>query len=687
MKRRRDLKLCGLALLVMAMFALLHLMAPDLRWLRRLELYAFDLNIRLRGVAPAPPSIVILMIDDASIADIARWPVPRDVLAETVRVAHRAGAKAIGLDILLAEAERGHAPDGAGDDQLAAAIREAGNVVLPFTFRFGEATALPAPAAVARNAYAHLRDAGGEHPLALSPSGLSLPLPTLTKAAELGHMLAAYDVDGQVRYDYPALGYDLDYYPSMAVRLSQLYLGVAWDEVTLQLGRGIALGPVYVPTDGQMRLLVNYRGPAGRFETYSLSRMLAGGVPESSLRDHIVLVGANALGSRDTFVTPFTSVMPGVERLATIVESMVSGRHLRRLAAAPWLEASAMLTAAVALALAVSRLRFGGAVMVAVAIVAAFALSGQVMLERYGLWQASALPIVATVLTFTALLLYRYRLLDKEHRHIRRVFQRYLSPAMVERLATQARLPELGGERREITVLFCDLRGFTALSERIEPAAMTRLANAFLSAASEAVFVEGGTIDKYIGDALMAFWNAPVEQSDHAARACRAALGIIDNLQAVNEELAREGFEPLAIGIGINTGPCVVGNFGSRRRFDYSAVGDAVNVASRLEAETKSCGWAILLGEDTAARADSLASVPLGLLELRGRARPVAVCALLGDAAMAAGAAFRALRAEWESAGEERAGELLAQLEAQSPRLGAIYGPLALRRAGGLRRA
>ena len=686
MKRRRDLKLCGLALFVMAIFAVLHLMAPDLRWLRRVELYAFDLNIRLRGAEPPPRNIVILMIDDTSIADIGRWPVPRRVLAETVRAAHRAGAKAIGLDILLAEPERGRGADDGGDDDLAAAIRAAGNVVLPFTFRFGEAPLAPAPAAIVRNAYVRRRDDGSEHPALFSASGLTAPLPALTQAAQLGHMLAAYDVDGQVRYDYPALGYDLDDYPSMAVRLSQLYLGVAWDDVTLELGRGISLGPVYVPTDAQMRLLVNYHGPAGRFETYSLSRVLAGVVPASSLRDRIVLVGANALGSRDTFVTPFTSVMPGVERLATIVESMVSGRHLRRLSAAPWLEASAMLAAGLALALAVSRLRFVGAVAVAVAVVAAFALSGQVMLERYGLWQASALPIVAAVLTFTALLLYRYRLLDKEHRHIRRVFQRYLSPAMVERLAAQARLPELGGERREITVLFCDLRGFTALSERIEPAAMTRLANAFLSAASEAVFVEGGTIDKYIGDALMAFWNAPIEQPDHAARACRAALGIIDNLQAVNGELAREGFEPLAIGVGINSGPCVVGNFGSLRRFDYSAVGDAVNVASRLETETKSCGWAILLGEDTAARADSLASLPLGLLELRGRARPVAVRALLGDEALASSAAFRALQAEWHSLGEEQAGELLAELQAQSPRLAAIYGPLALRQAGRPRR-
>jgi adenylate cyclase len=552
--------------------------------------------------------------------------------------------------------------------------------VLPFTFRFGGGAALPAPAPLARAAYGRLRDVGGEHVFALSPSGLVLPLPALTEAAELGHMLAAYDVDGEVRYEYPALDYDLDYYPSMAVRLAQLYLGIAWSEVTLELGRGIALGPVYVPTDPQMRLLVNYRGPAGSFETYSFARLLAGGVPQESLRGRVVLIGANALGSRDTFETPFTSVMPGVERLATIVQAIITGEHLRRPAAAPWLEAAAMLAASLMLGFAVSRLRLAVAAVAAALIIALLAASSQVMLGRYGIWQASAVPIVAIVLTFTTLVLYRHAILDKEHRHIRRVFQRYLSPAMVERLAATRKLPELGGERRDLSVLFCDLRGFTALAERIEPTAMTRLANSFLSAASEAILAEGGTIDKYMGDAIMAFWNAPVEQPDHAARACRAALGIIDNLGAVNEARLRDGSEmPLAIGIGINTGACVVGNFGSRRRFDYSAVGDAVNVASRLQTETKRSGWAILLGPETAARAGDFATLPLGLFELRGRSHQVEAYALLGDGLLAASPLFRRLRGEWSAADEARGHDLLVQLEADWPRFPALHRPLAPR--------
>jgi adenylate cyclase len=676
MRRRRDLKLCGLALLVMATFAALHLMAPDLRWLRRLELYAFDLSLRLRGAEPPASDIVLVMIDDASIAEIGRWPVPRLVLAQVVRAAHRAGAKAIGVDVLFAEPEHGRAPEEAGDAELAEAIRVAGNVVLPFTFRFGDGPAIPAAGRVARTAYARLRDGGGERAPALVPSGLVLPITELAEAAELGHMLVAFDVDGAARYEYPALSYDLDYYPSMAVRLAQLYLGAAWSDVILELGRGIALGPVYVPTDAQMRLLVNYRGPAGRFTEYSLSRVLSGAVPESSLRGRVVLIGANALGSRDTFVTPFTSVMPGVERLATVVESIITGRHLRRPDAAPWLEAAAMLAASIALALAVSRLRFAAAVTVAGLIIAALTGSSQVMLQHFGIWQASAIPIIATALTFTSLVLYRHGILDKEHRHIRRVFQRYLSPAMVDKLADTAKLPELGGERRDLSILFCDLRGFTALAERIEPTAMTRLANSFLSAASEAILAEGGTIDKYMGDAIMAFWNAPIAQPDHAARACRAALGIVDNLTAMNEARVRdESNTPLAIGIGINTGACVVGNFGSTRRFDYSAVGDAVNVASRLQAETKRSRWAILLGPETAARAGDVAILPLGLLELPGRAHQIEAYALLGDRALAASPSFSTLRGEWPGASEERARALLTRLEAESPRLRALSLP------------
>jgi adenylate cyclase len=333
--------------------------------------------------------------------------------------------------------------------------------------------------------------------------------------------------------------------------------------------------------------------------------------------------------------------MPGVERLATVVDSVLHQRHLQRPASAPWLEIGAMLVAALLLGFVVSRVSLATAFVTAIIVAAALATSAHVALKSHGMWFASALPTLAVLLTFIALSLYRYGLLDGERRHMRRVFGRYLAPQMVDRLVGEQRLPELGGEQRELTVLFSDLRGFTSMSERLEPAKLTSMINAFLSAATEAVLEHGGTVDKYIGDCIMAFWNAPLDQPEHARMACRAALRIIEKVEQLDRELAGQGVPPLVAGIGINTGPCTVGNFGSSRRLEYSAVGDAVNVASRLEGETKNLGFKILIGPVTAARVEDFALVPLERIHVRGRLEAIAVHALVGDGAMRESAAFR----------------------------------------------
>jgi len=642
-QRSRDLRLCGLALALMAGFALLHAGAPDLSWLRRVELSAFDAQMRLRGAQQPGSETVIVMIDDRTIADLGQWPVPRNVFAELVTTLHRGGAKVIGIDVLFADpGPRAAAGMAGGDAALAQAIRAAGNVVLPFTFGFGPKAARGVDSPVAPAAYAQLRKAGGYRSLGLEPTAVVAPLAPLAQAASLGHMLAAYDVDGAPRYDYPAFEYDLDFYPSMAVRIAQMFTGVRWTDVRVELGAGISIGRLYIPTDPQMRELVNYLGPTPAFPAYSLSHVLRGDVAASVFRDRIVLVGANALGTRDTFESPFTAVLPGVERLATVIDAILHERHLSRPQAVLWIEIVSMLAVALVLGLAVSRLPLPFAALCAIALAGGFGLSAQIVLSRHGVWQMSALPAAAVVATFMALSLYRYGLLDKERRHMRRVFRRYLAPQMVDRLVANPKLPELGGEQRELTVLFCDLRGFTALSERLEPTVLTRILNQFLSAATEAILERGGTVDKYVGDAIMAFWNAPLDQPNHAELACRAALGIIEKLDALNAAWAREGGLPtLAAGVGINTGRCTVGNFGSTRRFDYSAIGDAVNVAARLESETRTYAFAILLGPETAARTRDFATLPLGAVRVRGRGETIELHALVGDETVARTASFR----------------------------------------------
>ena len=631
-RRPLGLRLATLGVAITLPLVIAHVAAPDVAWLRRLELHALDVQMRVRGVRAAGPETVIVMIDDATIAALGRWPVPRATLAEVVTRLHEAGARTIGIDILFADPESFDSDGASGDTALGNAIRSAGNVVLPYAFRFGVPD-VKTKGVVPPSPYAHLQQAPEHRPLALQPTGVVLPTAALGTWALLGHILVAYDVDGAARYDYPALEFDVDYYPSMAVRVAQHFLRVPWDAVTIDLGRGIRLGETPIPTDASLRLLVDYLGPTPAFPTYRLSDVLGGTVPASAFTDRIVLIGSNALGTRDTFKTPFTAVMPGVERLATVVDGIVQRRHLQRPVGMTALEATAMTGAAAMLGLGVARLPLAHASLLAALLVAGWAGAAQLMLARFGVWQASAVPIVAVVVTFLGLALYRYGLLDKERRHIRRVFERYLAPAMVERVVASARAPQLGGEQRELTILFCDLRGFTGLSERLDPGALTRLVNDFLQAATDAILEHGGTVDKYVGDAIMAFWNAPLDEPRHALLACRAALSIRRRLRERNEAAVEHGLTPLDAGIGINTGVCTVGNFGSSHRFDYSAIGDAVNIAARLESETRALGVPILLGAQTAARIrdSGLTTVAVGSVQLRGRRESLEVFSLMEE--------------------------------------------------------
>ncbi len=683
--RLRDVALCGLALAVMAAFAALHLCSLDLPWLRRLEVAVLDVAVRLRGPLPPGPEIVIVMIDDRSVDALGSWPVPRERLADAVRTLAAARAKVIGIDVLFA-GDGSARPGGAqGDEALAAAIAQAGNVVLPFTFRFdGQPRAVAADFA-ARHAYARVRRSEVPGALALTPDDVVLPSARAAGVADLGHMLIAYDVDGAPRYDYPVIEFDLDYYPSMPVRIAQRYLGVPWRDVAVELGRGITLGDRFVPTDAHTRMLVNYRGAARTYATVPLWQVLEGKAPPAVFADRIVLIGADALGTRDTFASPFTAVMPGVERLATVVDAILHERHVVRSPAAAWIEIAAMMLAALVMGLAVSRWPLSAAALVALGLAAAFAAAGQVALTRAGQWHAVALPIVAIGMTFMALSLYRYGLLDRERRHLRHAFGRYLAPEMVERLASRQKLPELGGEQRELTILFCDLRGFTALSERLSPAHLTQVVNEFLTLASEAVMAEGGTVDKYVGDAIMAFFNAPLDQRDHAARACRAALRIVEKVRERNDALPPDSAAPrLRVGVGLNTGACTVGNFGSPRRLDYSAIGDPVNVAARIEGITKDYGVPIIVGAHTAAATPRFAFLPLASVRLRGRVEAMEVLALAGDERLGTSEAFGAVaawHAQWLQARADgdttRTETLAARLRERAPE--AIRGLYAAR--------
>jgi adenylate cyclase len=675
----RGLREVAIALAAAAAARLLLRAAGGTGLLRDLETASLDMRFRVRGRLPPSPDLAVVLADDRSLEKLGRWPFSRRLFAASIDRANRAGAKLIVFDLLFAEPEqpvskeiRALAREAAAmtaqqdrkladqlqriadddpDQEFAAAIEKAGNVLLPIAFGF-DRPADAASAALSAAAFASFDKSTADFSFALHPTSVLLPLERLAQsAAGLGHVNIAYDRSGAVRYDYLALPYDVDFYPSMAVRAAAAYRGLKWNDVGLRLGQGIRLGTDLVPTDSAMRLIINYRGPRGAIPTYSFTDLIDGKLPDSALRNRIVLIGASFVGNADSFVAPFTAApMPGTERLANAIDTLLQRDFIIENPPG-WsvLIGAAALLGAMLTGCAAGLLSLWAAVATSSAAALALAAAAQAAFDR-GLWLPLVQPLAALLCGSAAALLYRYWFVDRQRQQVRSAFAHYMAPDLVEILATHPERLKLGGETRPMTLLFCDIRGFTSISERFKasPEALTQLINRFLTPMTDVIMAQRGTIDKYMGDCIMAFWNAPLDDRAHADHACAAALAMRAELDRLNESLAKEaeaaGTAPvrLAIGIGINSGDCVVGNMGSERRFDYSVMGDAVNLASRLEGQSKLYGVTLVIGETTRALAPSWAAVELDLIAVKGKQEAVRIFTLLGDEAVARSSHFRA---------------------------------------------
>ncbi|HYD99523.1 MAG TPA: adenylate/guanylate cyclase domain-containing protein [Alphaproteobacteria bacterium] len=625
----------GLSLLLVAAGRV----AEDRPLWRSLETQSLDLRLRIRGAREPSGAVAVVLADDRSVAMLGRWPPSRRRLAETVDALAAAGARLIVLDLLFVEPDA----DPAADAALAQSIRRAGNVVAAFALTFGDRR--PAPAALA-GAQFH----GLEAPVApletLVPDGALAPLEALAGAAAgLGHATIAYDRDGTARHDHAALPFDAEYFPSLAVRSVAAARGVAWDSVVLRLGEGVLIGETLLPTDTGSRWTIDPIGPAGTLPTYALADVLAGTLPAGALARRIAVVGGYATGIKDSFRWPLGDApIPGAEWQATVIEGMLQGRTLRRppelglaeLAAPPLL---ALLSAA-----ALMTLPIAGGVAVALLLAGAYALAAQILVGQ-GLWLHLAMPLAALLASQIAVVVLRVATVERRRRAVQAAFAQYLAPPLVAALAERPERLRLGGEIRDTTVMFCDIRNFTALSEGRDPEQLVGLLNRFLTPMTAAVLDRRGTVDKYIGDCLMAFWNAPLDDPDHAANACRAALAMLAATRALADRVVAEGGPRIDLGIGLNTGPACVGNLGSAQRFAYSAMGDTVNLASRLEGQCKVYGVPIVLGEAVAAQAPGFAVLELDRVRVKGRTAPVRIFALLGDGTLAATPGFQALAA------------------------------------------
>lgn len=649
-RRRRYLAIwsAGLLVIVLIVAAAYSPFSP----LDRLNPLVFDAYQKLKPREATESAVAVVDIDDESIRRLGQWPWSRTVLASVIDRLTSEGAAAIGLDIILSEPDRtspslavaqlesqgfqitqpGSATELDHDRILAASFARS-PVVAGLVLSEGLAT--PAPPPRAGFAFA------GENPAAYLPSfpGAVPNIPILDEAAPgLGVFSFPRQEDGIVRQIplvsrqgdnlYPALSVESLRVAQGASSLVIKSTGASGEFDTGQPGMtALKVGEFEIPTGPDGRIWVHYtREPTSPL--VPVYRLLGDPDPEltAQIQGRIVLIGTSAVGLRDLVATPLSSSFPGVLVHAEIIDQIVNGKFLTR----PDWAIGFEIVVAIGLGLLVLAFlpwltTFANAAVAAAALALSIGV-GWFAFASHDLLLSPILPAQTTLLVYGVASGVRLLLSESESRYIRSAFGHYLSPAMVEQLVENPDALVLGGENRELTILFCDIRSFTSISETMEPTQLTVFLNNFLTPMTNVLMERGATIDKYIGDAIMAFWNAPIDVPQHRQRACESVLAMLDALEKLNATLEK----PVKIGVGLNSGVCCVGNLGSRQRFDYSAIGDSVNVGSRIEGLTKQYGLSNLVAESTAGEVEGLAMLEVDKVMVVGRDEATLVFTLLG---------------------------------------------------------
>jgi adenylate cyclase len=653
-----------------ALASLVLAIALALRWydppiLGDLRALVFDQYQRVAPREYKPAPVKIVDIDNESLRRYGQWPWPRGLMAELLAKLREQNVASVAMDIVFAEPDRtapsmvfkgwGLQPDDPLTEELSAQVHDPdevfaeeiakGRVVVGVTM-----TDSATKDEVLRKA--GLSKIGGAgikaEELLISFDGAIASLPILQEAAAgVGSINTVYDRDGIVRRVPLLLNMGGKIYPSLAAEAIRLAMGernyavkvsgaqgtwlIGWREGIVDFAIGKA-GNLPIKTDPSAQVWL--RDTGSRPERYVPAWKVLEG--KADLGGNIVFIGTSAPGLMDLRSTPNASVVAGVEVHVQIVEQLLSGDFLERPLWSKELEMGAFLILGGAMIVLFPRLGatssavLGGA---SVALVTAFGWWG--FLDR-GWLIDPAYPSAGALAVFTTGVLLSFRRSDLERKQVREMFGHYLNPAMVKRLVANPNLLRLGGEVRNLTIMFCDIRDFTTISERMEAAALTALLNDFLTPMTEAILENDGTIDKYIGDSIMAFWNAPLDEPKHAALACRATLEMRRRLAALNQTLAERAKAagqthlPIMIGIGLNSGDALVGNLGSRTVRNYSVIGDNVNLASRIEGVSKGFGLDILIGEQTRNAAPEFAAIPIGDIFVKGKTLPARLYALIG---------------------------------------------------------
>jgi adenylate cyclase len=629
---------------------------------RAAELKTFDWRLgRTAHPETARRDIALVEIDEYSIRNLqpnaGRWPWPRVVHSSLIDFLARAPAKVVVYDVNFADPDTSvgfrlgdSTWTGAESDRaFADSVRKAGNVIALADATF-EGDAADAPAAP---------DPGYRLDRAAIPERNVVfpPYPVLAAAASaLGHNLFVLDSDGPIRHTIPFVRARGRAFPSLGVAAALRVLGfgpdrVSIDGATLSIGdRRMPLGTRQVRTsDGAatyLWALIDFRGPAllgdlkhRPYPTYSFfdllyseEQLLAGVKPNvdpAVFRDKIVFVGVTASGLFDVFETPFAGgKMPGIQIHASVADDILSNRFMRANGDAARL--AVMIGGSLLVGVASAVMPAWWAVGATLALISLFGFVAT-RLFATGYWLDFIQPVVASALAVFGGAMYQYVIEGREKRKLKRLFGRYVSRDVFAQLIADPSLARLGGHRREMTVLFSDIRGFTTVSERGRPEEIVGTLNEYFTRMTDIVFAHKGTLDKFVGDMVMALFGAPLDDPDHAEHAVQTALEMIEELKGLNAKWAAEGRPVLDIGIGINTGPMIAGNIGSEAIMSYTVIGDAVNLGSRLESLNKQYGTRLIISASTheRLRGDYLVR-PLGDVVVKGKTQTVAIFEVVG---------------------------------------------------------